>query len=210
MGKPTIGLTGGIASGKSTVAGFFEKLGVAVVDADAVARAVVAPGTEGFVEVVNTFGAQMVGEDGTLDRAKLGKVVFEDAEAREKLNAITHPRIAAESQKRIAAQMETDAPYVLYEAALLVENGLAKAFDALIVVSVPAEQQLARLMARDESSEEDARSRIRSQMPLEKKIELADYVIENHGSMPETEKLVRETHRAILERFDIETAEPPG
>ncbi len=203
MGKPTIGLTGGIASGKSTVADCFRSLGAAVVDADQVARDVVAPGSEGFVAVVDAFGAEMVGEDGTLNRAKLGALVFGDAEARKKLNAITHPRIAAESQRRIAEQSRTDAPYVIYEAALLVENGMAKAFGALIVVAVAPERQLARLMARDGSNEADARARIDSQLPLEEKVALADWVITNDGAMPETELQVRETHAAILERFGL-------
>ena len=206
MGKPTVGLTGGIASGKSTVAEFFRQLGVAVVDADQVARDVVAPGTEGFVAVVDTFGAEMVGADGLLDRARLGALVFEDGEARKKLNAITHPRIAAESRRRIAAEQTSDAPYVIYEAALLVENGLAKAFQALVVVSLSPERQLARLMARDGSSQEAARARIDSQLPLAQKVEKADYVIHTDGAMPEVEQQVKDVHRRLLERFGLEAA----
>ncbi|MBO6936334.1 MAG: dephospho-CoA kinase [Deltaproteobacteria bacterium] len=202
MGKPTVGLTGGIASGKSTVAEFFRRLGAAVVDADQVARDVVAPGSEGFIAVVDEFGAAMVGEDGSLDRAKLGALVFQDPGARKKLNAITHPRIAAESRRRIAEELASDAPYVVYEAALLVENGLAKAFQPLIVVAVSPEEQLARLMARDGSTAEEAQKRIDSQLPLEKKLELADHVIRNDGALPETEQQVSEVHEAILSSLE--------
>lgn len=198
MGKPTVGLTGGIASGKSTVAEFFRRLGAAVVDADQVARDVVAPGSEGFVAVVDAFGAAMVGEDGELDRGKLGALVFADDEAREKLNAITHPRIARESRRRIQAELASDAPYVVYEAALLVENGLASAFRPLIVVAVSPERQLARLMARDGSTAEEAQKRIDAQLPLAEKLDMADHVIRNDGALPETEQRVREVHEAIL------------
>jgi dephospho-CoA kinase len=198
MGKPTVGLTGGIASGKSTVAEFLHRLGASVVDADQVARDVVAPGTDGFVAVVDAFGAEMVGPDGSLDRAKLGALVFEDEEARETLNGITHPRIAAESQRRIARERASDAPYVVYEAALLVENGLAEAFRPLVVVAIAPEQQIARLMARDGSTAEEAQKRIDSQLPLEDKLALADFIIRNDGALPETEQRVREVHEAIL------------
>lgn len=198
MGKRTVGLTGGIASGKSTVAEFFRRLGAAVVDADQVARDVVAPGSEGFVAVIDAFGAEMVGADGSLDRAKLGALVFDDPEARKKLNAITHPRIAAESQRRIAEEQSSDAPYVVYEAALLVENGMAEAFRPLVVVAIAPEQQIARLMARDGSTAEQAQKRIDAQLPLEEKLALADYVIRNDGALPETEQQVRSVHEAIL------------
>ncbi len=204
MGKPTVGLTGGIASGKSTVAELFRQLGAAVVDADQVARDVVAPGSEGFVAVVDAFGAGMVGADGSLDRAKLGALVFEDDEARKKLNAITHPRIAKESQRRIAKEQASDAPYVVYEAALLVENGLAKAFRPLVVVAIAPEQQIARLMARDGSTAEQAQKRIDAQLPLEEKLALADYIIRNDGALPETEQRVREVHEAILASIEEE------
>lgn len=198
MGKPTVGLTGGIASGKSTVADMFRQLGAAIVDADQVARDVVAPGSEGFVAVIDAFGAEMVGADGSLDRAKLGALVFADEEARKKLNGITHPRIAQESRRRIGEALASDAPYVVYEAALLVENGLAKAFQPLVVVAVAEERQLARLMARDGSTAEEAQKRIDAQLPLAKKLELADHVIRNDGALPETEQRVREVHEAIL------------
>jgi len=204
MGKPTVGLTGGIASGKSTVADFFRRLGAAVVDADQVARDVVAAGSEGFDAVIGAFGADMVAPDGTLDRAKLGKLVFEDAEARKRLNAITHPRIAAESRRRIAEEQQSDAPYVVYEAALLVENGMAEAFRPLVVVAVAPERQVARLMARDGSTAEQAQKRIDAQLPLEEKLALADHVIRNDGALPETEQRVREVHEAIL--ADLEDA----
>jgi len=205
MGKPTVGLTGGIASGKSTVAEFFRQLGAAVVDADVVARDIVAPGTEGFMAVVDTFGREMIAADGGLDRAKLGALVFGDTEARKKLNAITHPRIAAESRRRVTEALASDAPYVVYEAALLVENGMTEAFRPLVVVAVSPEQQIARLMARDGSTAEEAQSRIDSQLPLEEKLALADHVVRNDGALPETELRVREIHEAILASSEATT-----
>ncbi|MCA9603572.1 MAG: dephospho-CoA kinase [Polyangiales bacterium] len=198
MATPTVGLTGGIASGKSSVARLFAELGVPVVDADQVARDVVKKGTSGYREVVTAFGAEVLRDDGELDRAKLGERVFADAAARGRLNAITHPRIAAESASRIAAAAKPGTPYVMYEAALLVENGLAGMFPALVVVTAPPELQLSRLIARDGFSEGEARARIAAQLPTEKKVAVATHVIENAGSIHELRERVREVHEAIL------------
>ncbi len=202
MAKPVIGLTGGIASGKSTVARAFAELGVPIVDADEVAREVVEVGTPGLARIVERFGADVLRKDGTLDRKKLGRVVFEDARARQDLNAITHPLIAEKGAEKIRALQQTDAPYILYEAALLVENGAYKAFPALVVVTVDPVTQLARLMARDGSTDEEARSRIASQLPLEKKVEVADFVLRNDGDVEALRAQVRDVHRKILERFE--------
>lgn len=198
--KPTVGLTGGIASGKSTVATLFAEKGIPIVDADALAREVVAPGTAGLAEVVAAFGDVLL-PDGSLDRKKVGAVVFADPEARRKLNAITHPKIAQAGAERLRALADHPAPYVVYEAALIVENGLAKAFAALVVVCVDEDTQLARLMQRDGSSEADARARIASQLPLEKKVALADYVIDNGGAVDETRAQVDAVHAALVARF---------
>src|SRR5687767_2515536 len=133
--KPTIGLTGGIASGKSTVSRVLEQLGVGIVDADQLAREVVAVGSDGLREVVATFGAGVLTPEGSLDREKLGAIVFGDEQARRKLQAITHPRIAQMGAERIAALQSGPAPYVIYDAPLLVEVGAHKSFAALIVVA---------------------------------------------------------------------------
>jgi dephospho-CoA kinase len=202
VGFVTVGLTGGIASGKSTVKALFEELGVPVVDADQIAREVVAPGTAGLREIVAAFGEEMLAADGTLDRKKLASVVFEDVEARARLNAITHPRIAARSAERMAeVAAKTGAPYVLYEAALLVENGIHRMLPALVLVALDEETQLARLVARDGLTAEEARARLAAQLPLAKKLEVADYVIDNGGTVDETRARVHEVHRALTARF---------
>lgn len=196
---PIVGLTGGIASGKSTVARLFAELGVPVVDADEVAREVVEPGSEALGEIVETFGSEVVQADGTLDRKALGARVFADPVARAKLNAITHPRIAAASAQKIQARAESGAPYVIYEAPLLVENGLHHGMAATIVVAAKEETQLQRMMARDGLSEADARARIAAQLPLEKKLAVATHVIWNDGDREALRARVAEVHRAIVE-----------
>lgn len=196
-----VGLTGGIASGKSTVARLFGALGVPVVDADAVARDVVAPGSDGLREVVEAFGRSVLAADGTLSRQALGALVFSDAAARRKLEHITHPRIAAESGRRLAAATEGGAPYALYEAALLVENGAHRMFPALIVVTAPADVQRARIAARDGLDASAAHARITAQAPVATKTAAADWVIVNDGELAALTPRVREVHEAILARL---------
>ena len=199
MTKPVIGLTGGIASGKSAVAAMFGDLGIPVVDADALARDVVAPGTPGLARVVDAFGPEVLAADGTLDRARVGARVFADADDRRRLNAILHPLIAAAGLQRLAAlERESDAPYVLYEAALLVETGGAKQFSKLIVVAASESTQLERLMRREGLSHADAQARIDAQLPLEDKIALADHVIWNDGSRDETRGQVDAVHATLV------------
>jgi dephospho-CoA kinase len=200
MAVPVVGLTGGIASGKSTVARAFAARGVPVVDADQLAREVVAPGTEGLAEIVATFGSDVLLADGELDRKALGARVFHDAGLRQKLNAITHPRIARLSAQRLAS-IDVTAPYAIYEAALIVENGLHRAMQALIVVALAPEVQRARMITRDGLSEDEAVRRIEAQAPLAKKLEVADYVIDNSGELAELSRRVDEVHRALLERL---------
>lgn len=196
-----VGLTGGIASGKSTVGRLFAALGAVVVDADVVAREIVGPGTEGLAEVVKTFGADVLAPDGTLDRKKLGGVVFEDEAARKKLEAITHPRILATSMQRMAAAASAGAPLAVYEASLLVENGSYRMFQALVVVAASEATQLRRIVARDGLDEPAARARMAAQYPLQKKIDVADYVIWNDGDEAALEARTREVHAALLARF---------
>ncbi|MBC7173485.1 MAG: dephospho-CoA kinase [Polyangiaceae bacterium] len=203
MSKPVIGLTGGIASGKSTVARMFAELGVPIVDADQLAREVVDRGSPGLARIVERFGSDVLAADGTLDRRKLARIVFDDPRAREDLNTITHPLIAAQGAERVRELQRTAAPYIVYEAALLVENGSYKVFSALIVVAANSVTQLARVMARDGSTEEEARARIAAQLPLERKVEVADYVIRNEGNTAELRAQVAEVHRQLLERFAV-------
>jgi dephospho-CoA kinase len=196
-----VGLTGGIAAGKSAVAALFRQLGVSVVDADAVAREVVERGSEGLAEVVDAFGPGVLAEDGSLDRKKLGAIVFEAPELRRKLEAITHPRIGARSMQLMAAVAARGERLAIYEAALLVENGSYRMMQALVVVAASEESQIARVMARDGLDEAAARARIAAQLPVEKKIAVADFVIWNDGTREELEVKVREVHSALLARF---------
>ena len=200
MTKPVYGLTGGIACGKSTVAAMFRAHGVGVVDADQLAREVVLPGTPALAAIVDAFGADLLDPDGSLRRKALGERVFGNPEALATLNAITHPRIAALGMQRLMELQRSAAPYLLYEAAILVEQGMHRSFAGLIVVHVAPEVQLARLMARDGAGEADARARIASQIPLEQKIAMADWTIDNGGSEEQTRSAVDALHAQLLER----------
>jgi dephospho-CoA kinase len=177
------GLTGGIASGKSTVAARFRARGLPVVDADQLAREVVQPGGSAAAEIRASFGDAVFAADGTLDRKAMAAVVFHDPEKRARLNAITHPKIAVMSAQCASELKARGEPLACYEAALLVENGLAAAFSPLIVVACPEATQVARVRARDGLSEAEALARIRAQMPLEAKVKLASFVIDNDGTL---------------------------
>jgi dephospho-CoA kinase len=199
--KPIIGLTGGIASGKSTVARILAEIGVALVDADLLAREVVAKGSDGLREVVEEFGADVLDQNGELDRGKLGQRVFGDAEARRKLNAIIHPRIGKLSVERIALARQSPSPYVVYEAPLLVETGAHRGMDALIVVAASSQLQLERSMVRDGLDEAAARARLDAQLPLSAKLDAADYVITNDADLATLRAETLRTHQAIVDRF---------
>ena len=203
MTTPVVGLTGGIAAGKSTVAHSFQRVGVPIVDADKLAREAVAPGSPGLEEIVAVFGPEVLLSDGSLDRKALGARVFGDAGLRARLNAITHPRIAQLGAQQIADHARRGAVYVMYEAALIVENNLHRAMHALVVVSVDPVIQLARLVNRDGLSEEAARARIDAQMPLEKKLEVADFVIDNSGEPAILHDRVHEVHGLILAQLGM-------
>ncbi|HWE24077.1 MAG TPA: dephospho-CoA kinase [Myxococcales bacterium] len=175
------GLTGNIGTGKSTVARLFAEHGVPVIDADQVAREVVAPGSPGLAEVAARFPGVLT-PSGELDRKALADRVFNDAQERAALNAILHPRIGAEVRARLDRLAARGAPVAIYEAALIVENGLHHGLDGLIVVNAPVEEQIRRLRARDGMTEEEARARIRAQLPAHDKVKEADFVIENTGA----------------------------
>jgi dephospho-CoA kinase len=194
-----LGLTGGIASGKSTASARFAELGVPIVDADKLAREVVEKGTDGLAEIVKVFGPEVLDAEGALDRKKLGAIVFDDADLRKRLEQITHPRIAALSMQRMAAIATSGAPYGLYEAALLVEKGTHRAMNGLVVVAASPEVQLARVMKRDGLDEAAARARLAAQMPLADKIAAATWVIWNDGDLDALRARVEQVHREILE-----------
>lgn len=184
------GLTGGIACGKSTVTAMFEKLGARIIDADHVARDVVKPGTDGLADIVRVFGEEVLLPDGTLDRPELGRIVFGDETKRRRLNSILHPRIGLETARRLQEERTRGTDYLIYDAALLVETGQAKFGEKLIVVRADPEIQIKRLMERDGISRDEADQKIRSQMPVDEKAKLADYVIDNSGSMENTRQQV--------------------
>lgn len=179
------GLTGGIASGKSTVGARFRARGLPVIDADQVARDVVLPGTEGLARVVDAFGPAVLTAEGSLDRKKLAAVVFGDDEARRRLNGILHPRIQAASLARSAELAAQGEVLACYEAALLVEGGLADAFRPLVVVTAPEATQVSRAALRDGATDAEVRARVAAQMPLASKVAAADIVIENDGTLEE-------------------------
>ncbi len=188
-----VGLTGGIASGKSLVVGIFRELGARVIDADHVARAIVEPGRPAYDEVLEAFGPTMLLPDGALDRKRLGDLIFRDPEARAKLNAITHKHIRTEIQAEIARlRAAGGAGVAVVDVPLLLDQApkSAYAFDAVIVVFVDPETQLSRLMARDHLPREQAIARIMAQRPLGEKLSEADWVVDNTGEPAETRRQV--------------------
>jgi len=194
-------LTGGIASGKSTVSGLLAGMGVPVIDADRVAREVVEQGQDAHREIVETFGPGVLREDGAVDRERLGKIVFADRALREKLERITHPRIGERMAQRLAAHAAAGASAVVLDIPLYIENkvrhGVAIAADAVIVVTVDEATQADRLVGRDGLTREDALARVAAQMPLAEKGRHADYVIDNSGTPDQTAARVRDVWKQI-------------
>ncbi|WP_058868508.1 dephospho-CoA kinase [Chloracidobacterium thermophilum] len=196
-----VGLTGGIAVGKSYVSALLRELGCHVFDADDIARAVVQPGMPALNDIVAAFGPDVLAADGTLDRAKLGRLVFADAEARSRLNAIVHPRVHAE-QDRLLREVEARDPHgiAVVDAALLIESGGYRRFDVVVVVWCRPEIQLARLMARNGLSREEAAQRIAAQMPSEEKRRYADFEIDTSEGFEPTRQQVLAMHTALRAR----------
>jgi dephospho-CoA kinase len=195
-----IGLTGSIAVGKSFVLRTFSELGCAVLDADRVAREVVARGTAGLRQVVDAFGDTVLSADGTLDRSKLGSIVFGDEQKRLLLNSIVHP-LVLEEQDRWLLESEAERPngIAIVDAALMIESGGYKRFERLIVVWCAPALQLQRLMSRDEISREDAEKRIASQMPQEEKKTFADFLIDTSNGFGDTRQQTIE----VFERLKL-------
>jgi dephospho-CoA kinase len=199
-----LGITGSIASGKTTVAQIFQALGAVVVSADLLAREVVRPGAKALRQIAAYFGQQVLREDGTLNRQLLGDIIFNDHQARLALNNITHPAIAELANKRLRKAEQGGAPLVVYDAPLLFEAGADRQVDRVLVVKVDAEVQLARLMARDGISRQKALARIDSQMSQMEKIARADFIVDNSGSPQETEEQVR----SLMEHLNPPSREP--
>lgn len=183
-----IGLTGGIASGKSTVSEMLKKRGIPVIDADLIAREVVEVGKKAYTEIVNAFGKEILNEDLTINRARLGSIVFQNEDKREKLNSIVHPEVRLEMKRRQEQLISEGAKAVVLDIPLLFESNLKHLVDKVIVVYTEEKNQLERLMKRNNFSKEEALSRINAQMPLKEKVKFADAVINNDGTLEETEQ----------------------
>jgi dephospho-CoA kinase len=193
-----IGLTGGIASGKSTVSAILRRLGAQVIDADALAREIVEPHQPAWIEIVNTFGKEILQADQTLDRKKLRKLVFDEPKARKRLEAITHPKIRQLAQRKIADSAATGAPLVVYEAPLLFETGIHLWLRPVILVACDTAAQKRRLRQRDNLSAAEIGQHLGAQMSLEEKRKLADYVIDNNGTLEDLENTVERLGQKIL------------
>jgi dephospho-CoA kinase len=196
-----IGLTGGIASGKSTVAKMFVKNGAHIIDFDKLAHELQKPDKPAWQEVVKHFGKEILSSDGKIDRVKLGNIVFADKRKLNKLNKIIHPLVYREWHKRQEKIRGKEAHAIVFaDIPLLFEGGKQHLFDLTMLVLVEPEEQIRRLMARNGVSREDAEKRLMSQMPINEKISLADIVIDNRGSLAETQKIVKKVWRELLQR----------
>jgi dephospho-CoA kinase len=191
-----VGLTGGVAAGKSTVSGILRQLGAVVIDADALAREVIEPGTPGLAAVVGEFGPEILTDDGHLDRARLGALVFADPERRAALEAIVHPLVRAR-----AVELEQAAPpgaIVVHDIPLLVETGQAGDFDAVVVVDVPEELQVARAVRERGWSEDEARARVVAQGSRSDRLAVATYVVDNTGTLEDLRHRVTEVFEELV------------
>jgi dephospho-CoA kinase len=191
-----VGLTGNIAAGKSCAAARFAELGAAVIDADRVSRELMDPGTPVYFCVAEAFGAKILCADGTIDRRRLGSIVFASEKQRRLLESIVHPAIRDAIARKIAEKEKTS-DVVIVDAALMIETGGYKEYDRLIVVACPPALQFARLMARDGLTEDEAKARIAAQMPADEKIHFADYVINTSGSLESTLDQVDAIYREL-------------
>ncbi|MFO0569320.1 MAG: dephospho-CoA kinase [Polyangiaceae bacterium] len=206
MALRVFGLTGGIGSGKSTVGAHFRARGLPVVDADELAREVVRPGAPALAEIAREFGDDVIDSNGELDRKRLADRVFANEALRQKLNAITHPRVRELSVERFGELDTRGEPLACYEVPLLFESRLEGLLAPVVVVRVDEATQVARTVSRDGCSTEHARSRIAAQMPLAEKAARADFVIDNSGSLAGTLGQADEVLRRLCERFGVDPA----
>lgn len=194
-----VGLTGNIASGKSHAALLFAESGAHVIDADIIVHELLAAGAKTHDKVVGAFGAEILDTDGRIDRRRLGRIIFGNPEKRILLNSLTHPDIGAEILRRIF-QLEQSSPggIVIVDGALIVESGSYKMYDRLVVVTCDPSLQISRLMSRDGLTQEEAKARMASQMPIEEKLKLADYTIDTSGTLRQTQEQVEAIYRDLL------------
>jgi len=204
-GCMVLGVTGNIASGKSAAAAVLERFGAARVSADELSREIVAPGSAVLAAIVARFGSRILHPDGSLDRRRLGDIVFSNEEARRELEAITHPAIAELSARRLREAASCGPPLVVYEAPLLFEADARERVDRVLVIRVDPRVQLERLIRREGITREQAKQRIDLQMPQEKKAALADEVIDNSGTLAELEAELRRLWRRL-----VPEGTPPG
>jgi len=184
-----IGLTGGIASGKSTVSRYLRELGAKIIDADVIARELVLPQSSAWQEIVRHFGSEIIDEEGALLRKKLGEIIFRSSTERAVLNAILHPRIKQKIMEILSSlRNQKDIPLIVVDAPLLIEAGMVEIVDEVWVVAIPAELQRKRLIERDKISRAEAEERLAAQMPLQEKIKYAHRIIDNSGTIMETKK----------------------
>lgn len=194
-----VGLTGGIASGKTSVTDLLQQLGIPVVDADVIAREVVEPGTPALVALENMFGTKIINGDGGLDRAALRAIIFTDAADRKRVESILHPAIRKRSDEYVEEYAATDAPYLVCSVPLLVESTQTAQYDRILVVDVPEETQIKRIMNRDNATESDALKILQSQASRQKRLDAADDVITNDGTFEELAERVRTLHEFYLQ-----------
>lgn len=193
-----IGLTGGIASGKSTISMLLKNRGAVIIDADEIAREIITPGKPAWRAVIEHFGRDILMDEKNIDRKKLGRIVFSDRKLLETLNGITHPAIVREIKERLEHYRKENAKVVVVDAALLLETGINSLVDEVWVVAVDEKTQLKRLLDREKNmSLEEAMNRIMAQMTLDEKIKMADKIIDNSGSIEETEQQIDELWREI-------------
>ena len=193
-----VGLTGGVGSGKSLVSGFLSELGARIIDADKIAREILEPGEEAYKNVVEEFGKEVTLPDGSIDRKKLGSIVFSDPSRRKLLESLTHPEIIKRMKER-AAKILTEDPkeLIVFDAPLLIEAGLESDVDKIVVVFSETEDQIRRLKAKEGLTRNETLARIRSQLPMEEKLGYADYVIRNTGSIEELKEEAEKFYRKL-------------
>ncbi len=198
-----IGLTGGIVGGKSTVASMFKDLGAKIVDADKLGHSVILPNKPAWKKIIKIFGKDILQNDLTIDREKLGKIVFTNQTLLKKLNEITHPEIIKLIKKEInLAKNKThnQEKILIIDAALIYEAKIDRLMDKIIVVYIDEDEQVKRLVKRNNLSKEEALQRIKSQMPMKEKVKMADYVIDNSNSLDETKKQVEKIWKKLVSR----------
>jgi dephospho-CoA kinase len=199
-----VGLTGGIGAGKSEVSRRLAAQGAVVIDADLIAREVVAPGTDGLEAVINAFGPAVLGPDGTLDRVALGDVVFADQEKLGTLNSIVHPRVGA--RMRQLEEAASPGSVIVHDVPLIAENGLADAYDLVVVVDVPPRIQLDRLVRLRGMTREQAQARMAAQASREQRLSIASIVVDNSGSLAELDRQVGELWAELRRRTQVRPA----